>query len=81
MLADEVALLQTLRYHTNTGFKQINLENIIEKHGQLLNTDRYVEEFFASINFLEYKQLPYSAYFGKYSFFTLYTLLINCFWA
>jgi hypothetical protein len=66
MLADEVALLQTLRQHTSTGFKLINLENIVEKHGQLLNADRYISDFFAGIKFLEYKQLPYSGYFGKY---------------
>jgi hypothetical protein len=66
MQADEAALLQTLRYHTNTGFKLINIENIVEKHGQLLNTDRYVEEYFAGIRFLKYSQFPYSANFSKY---------------
>jgi hypothetical protein len=66
MLADEAALLRTLRYHANTGFKLINIESVVEKHGQLLNTDRYVEEFFAGMKFLKYKPLPYSAYFSKY---------------
>jgi hypothetical protein len=66
LLADETALLYTLRYHASKGFKLINIENIVEKHGQLLNTDRHVDDFFGIRKFLVYGQLPYSEYFGKY---------------
>jgi hypothetical protein len=62
---DEAALLQTLQHQYNNGFRSIDIDQLYEKHGNVLNSIRIINNFLTK-KFLKYKPGAFPDFFSRY---------------